>query len=156
MNGIRIRRRPVALALLVALAPLVGCGGGMRELERNDLLQPEDAKSYRVTTVDGGQYTFIALHLEGETLMGTERITDTRVVGEGDDAREVVSNRYEERRIPWADVSRVEADTGGTRSGGLWLLAGSVAVGVAAFFILSASTDDGGDNGGGTKPPPGN
>ena len=155
MRGFRIWRRHIAAGLIPALLLLTGCGG-MKTLEKDDLLQPDEAKSFRVTTWDGEQYTFIALHLEGDVLMGTERITTTTTIGEGEEAREAVSNRYVERSIPWSEVEKVEAEKSGVRRGGAWLVLGSVALGVAAFLIISQSGgDDTPSDGGGGKPPPG-
>ena len=147
MHPFRAWRRHIALGVIPAFFLVAGCGSGMQTLEREDLLQPEPAASFRVTTRDGQEITFIALHLEGETLTGTERVTTTTMIGEGEDAREVVSNRYEERSIPWSEVERVEAEKTGMRRGGMWLVAGSVALGVAAFLIISQSGDEESDPG---------
>jgi hypothetical protein len=93
--------------------------------------------------------TFISLHMEGDTLVGTRRITQSQAVGEGDAQREQVTNRYEESRVPWADVDRVEAVGVDKRGSGVLLAGGAIALGVAAFLILSSGnedtpTDDGG------------
>jgi hypothetical protein len=143
--------RGTAVALIASLLLAAGCGGGMRELEKDELVQPEEAKSFRVTTWDGQEYTFIALHLEGDVLMGTERVTTTKVIGEGEEARETVSNRYQERRIPWDEVEKVEAESGGSRKGGIWIAAVSVAVGVAAFLLLTSDSAEPVTAGGGGK-----
>jgi hypothetical protein len=131
---------------------VIGCGPTTQTLTREELVQPEPARSYTVHTVDGTVYTFLALHLEGDTLMGTERITSTVETGEGEDAREAIRNAYETRSIPWEEVTQVDAELEKKNKGGVWLIAGSVVVGAIAFLML---TDDSRDNstadGGGGK-----
>ena len=131
---------------------VIGCGPTTQVLTREELIQPEPARSYTVHTVDGNSYTFLALHLEGDTLLGTERITSTVNTGEGEDAKSSIRNTYETRSIPWSEVRQVEAEVEGNNKGGVWLIAASVVAGAAAFLLL---TDDSRENppdpGGGGK-----
>ena len=94
----------------------------------------------------------ISLHVEGEWLVGTARITKTETVGEGEDARTNITNRYEEMRIPWEEVDTVEADIP-RKTSHLLLAAGGVALGIVAFLLFTGGSDSPpADNGG--KPPP--
>jgi hypothetical protein len=147
-------KRLIAAILGAVLLVESGCAGGMKTLEREDLQNPKPARSYRVTLVSGEVLTFISLGLEGEYLAGTIRTTKETVTGEGDQARSTVTNVYEERRIPWAEVATVEADQD-KQEGQTWLLAlGAVAVGVVAFLILADSGEDPPVDDGGGKPLP--
>ena len=147
--------RVVAGLAILALGFQTGCSGGTRSLTREDLVEPEPARSYRVTTVSGEEYTFVALHLEGDVLRGTIRITSQSVTGEGEQARTTVSNRYEEKSIPWAEVAAVEADRGESKLQGAALFAaGSVVVGAVLFLVLSQGDEKTTDDGGGGKTPP--
>ncbi|NNF08429.1 MAG: hypothetical protein HKN21_16835 [Candidatus Eisenbacteria bacterium] len=128
---------------------LLGCSG-TRRLDRSDLVHPEPADTYLVTTQDGQTFTFIALHLEGDELIGTVRETVTNTVGEGETARTEISNRYDEKRVPWPEVALVEAEGGPkSSSGGVWLIAASVAAGIGAFLILGSTGDDNSGGSGG-------
>jgi len=149
-------RRAVVWTALAALAVQAGCAGGTRTLTRDELADPEPASSYLVTTRSGETITFIALHLEGEVLRGTVRLTQENVVGEGEQARTTVTNRYEERSIPWAEVASVEADRGEHRlQGAAWIAAGSVLVGAVLFLVLSQGGDEQPKDDGGKVPPVG-
>jgi len=144
----------VAWTLILALAAQSGCGGGAHALTRDELTDPEPAESYVVTLVSGEVLTFIALHLEGDVLRGTERVTEETLVGEGDQARTTVSNRYQERSLPWGEVAKVEADRGENRlEGGAWIAAGSILAGAVLFLILSQSSDEPPPDDGGKVPP---
>lgn len=135
-------KRWIALGLAGILALSAGCGSGRKTLVREDLDHPVTAKAYRVTTRDGRSLTFISLHLEGEWLRGTQRITESTTVGEGDAKRTQVSNRYEESQIPWSDVEQVEA-LGLPKGGSSMLLAGgALAVGIAAFLLLNSDNNN--------------
>ena len=135
-------RRPIALALAICLTVSSGCAGGRTVLDKEDLLDPDPAHSYMVTTNDGRELTFISLYLEGDWLVGTVRITTSEVEGEGEDARTSVTNRYEEIRLPWSEVAHVEAE-GGKKGGSGFLLAGAaIVVGVAAFLLFTGGSDD--------------
>jgi len=142
-------KRLISLGLAGVMTVAAGCGGGRMALDRGDLDRPVTARAYEVITRDGRTLTFISLHMEGDTLVGTRRITQSQAVGEGDAQREQVTNRYEESRVPWADVDRVEAVGVDKRGSGVLLAGGAIALGVAAFLILSSGnedtpTDDGG------------
>ena len=134
----RARVRPVVVTWLVGLLALqTGCGGGARVLSQSELIQPKPAKSYRVTTRDGAVHRFISLHLEGDWLVGTVRVTSRERVGEGETVRENVTNRYEEKRLPWSSVVRVEAVGMESRDWGFLLAAGAIAAGVGVFLLLT-------------------
>jgi hypothetical protein len=148
---VRQGRRWVAGGLLVPFLAVAGCGSGWKQLEQEELVAPEPARSYRVTTEDGRLLTFIDLHLEGESLVGTVRETRTETVGEGESQRSNVTNRYEEVRLPWNTVKRVEAERKGQPVSGVVLAAGAIGVGVAAFLLLSGNGDTTPDGGGGGK-----
>jgi hypothetical protein len=111
-------------------------------LDRGDLDRPVTAQAYEVTTQDGRSLTFISLHMEGETLTGTRRITESRMVGEGDARRSEVTNRYEESQIPWEEVERVEALGVRKRGSGVFLAGGAIALGIVAFLLLNSGDDD--------------
>jgi hypothetical protein len=144
-------KRWIALGLAGILAVSAGCGSGRKALGREDLDRPVTAKAYEVTTRDGRSLTFISLHLEGELLRGTQRITESTMVGEGDARRTQVSNRYEESSIPWSDVERVEA-VGVPKGGSSMILAGgALAVGIAAFLLLNSDSNNTPADGGGGK-----
>jgi hypothetical protein len=142
--------RLLALGLAALLALPTGCAGGRHALDRGDLDDPVQARFYEVTTRDGQVLTFVSLHTEGDWLEGTVRIRSTETSGEGEALRTSVTNRYQEARIPWAEVQRVEAIGVQKKSPGFLLAASAVAVGVLAFLLLSsgdsASSSDG-DNG---------
>jgi len=147
--------RGIALGLALILFVETGCAGGMQVLTRDDLRDPGPARSYRVTTRSGEVVTFIALHLEGDRLVGTTRTTTKRTVGTGEEARIAVSNRYRERSIPWTEVVRVEAERNrSTPRSGLMLAVASVAVGVGLFLILGQGDGNPPTPGGGGKKTP--
>lgn len=143
-------RRPVAALLITTLLWVSGCAGTTK-LNKEDLAEPPDAETYRVSMRDGRNLDFIALHLEEEWLVGTVRQTATESSGEGDASRSSVTNRYEEVRVPWSDVMLVEADTGGGGPSGLLLAGGAIVAGAVAFLLLSQGSDDTPDTGGGGK-----
>jgi len=148
-------KRGLSLGLALLLLVETGCAGGMQVLTREQLVDPKPARSYRVTTRSGEEVTFIALHLEGNRLVGTTRTTTKRTVGEGEEARLAVSNRYGERSIPWTEVVRVEAERDrSTPRGGLMLATASVAVGVGLFLILGQGGGNTPASGGGGKKTP--
>jgi len=151
VRATRILRQGMALALSVVLAAGSGCGAGTTALRAEDLADPPPAKSYLVTAKDGREWTFISLHMEGTQLVGTVRITETATEGEGEEARTVVSNRYEEMSIPWADVARVEAEGKRRKDPAFYLAAGAVVVGVVAFVLLTGNNDNTSTGGGGGK-----
>jgi hypothetical protein len=134
-------RKWMAGGILVPFLAVQGCGGGWTTLDREELTSPEPAPSYRVTTRDDRVLTFIDLHLEGDTLVGTVRRTAEETVGEGDAARRVVSNRYDEVRLPWSDVATVEAQRSGKVASDYLLVAGAIGAGVIAFLLLSNTSD---------------
>ena len=147
-------RRVMAALVAGALVAQTGCSGGWQSLDREELVEPEPAKSYLVTMKNGDQMTFISLHLEGEWLEGTRRITLAEAVGEGETGRRNVTNRYEETRLPWAEVAVVEAEAGPKSDHSLWLAVGAIAAGVATFIILTGdSVKAPPDDGGGGKTP---
>lgn len=151
MTATRFLRQGTALGLALLLAAGSGCGAGTTVLRAQDLADPPPAKSYRVITKDGRALTFIALHLEGDDLVGTVRITETATEGEGENARAVVTNRYQETSIPWKDVERVEAEGKQGKDPAFYVAAGAVIVGAVAFLLLSGgggNTDTGGGGGG--------
>jgi hypothetical protein len=151
--GFRAVKRSIAAFLSVIMLVQTGCGGGMKTLEREDLRQPEPARSFRVTLVNGEVLTFISLVLEGEELVGTVRTTKSVLEGEGEEARTTVTNIYEERRIPWDQVATVEAEAE-REEGQTWLLAlGAIAAGVVVFLVLADSGEEPPEDGGG-KPLP--
>jgi len=133
----------------MVLTMQVGCSQRVA-LHKDELVDPEPADSYLVKTRDGQRLTFTSLHLEGEWLLGTARITTTETVGEGEDARTNVTNRYEEVQIAWDDVESVEADLKKKSTSNILLLAGGVAVGIVAVVLLSGGSSDpeSGDGGG--------
>ena len=145
-----IQRRPVAAVLILTLLCVSGCASTTK-LSKEDLAAPPDAETYRVSTRDGRNLDFIALHLEEDWLVGTVRHTSAQSMGEGDATRSSVTNRYEEVRVPWSDVVLVEADTGGGGPSGLLLAGGAIVAGAAAFLLLSQGSDDNPDTGGGGK-----
>jgi hypothetical protein len=144
-------RRLTAVILAWVLLVTAGCAGGPTRLDREDLLDPPAAKTYRVTTRDGRTLAFIALHMEEDSLVGTVRRTASETVGEGETQRTNVTNRYEEARLPWADVALVEAV--GTKGGpsGILLVGGAIALGAAVFLLLNGGSDPPPDGGGGGK-----
>lgn len=149
--------RFIAMVLAGSLAGLPGCAGGRRSLERDDLANPVEAQSYLVTTRSGETWTFISLFLEGETLEGTVRITSVEVTtspdpdGRGTEERKNVTNRYEEKSIPWSEVARVEAEGVEHSNPSFWLAGGAVVVGVAAFLLMSGNDSTPPSAGGGGK-----
>jgi hypothetical protein len=142
-------KQMTALGLAGVMTVTAGCGGGRMALDRDDLDRPVTATTYEVVTHDGRSLTFISLHMEGDTLVGTRRVTETQTVGEGDARRDQVTNRYEETRVPWSDVDRVEAVGVNKRSSGVLLVGGAIALGVTAFLLLSSGKDDTPTDGGG-------
>ena len=141
-------RRPIAAMLAFALLCVFGCAG-TTQLDREDLADPPEAETYHVSTRDGHKLDFIALHMEEESLVGTVRHTATEVTGEGANQRTSVTNRYEEMRIPWSDVIRVDADTKHGGSSSLLLAGGAIVVGAAAFLLLSGNSGTQPTTGGG-------
>ncbi|HET9234596.1 MAG TPA: hypothetical protein VFP10_10685 [Candidatus Eisenbacteria bacterium] len=141
-------RRPVAALLVFTLLCACGCAGTTK-LDREDLAAPPEAETYRVSMRDGRNLDFIALHMEEDWLVGTVRHTSAESTGEGDASRSSVTNRYEEVRVPWSDVTLVEADTGRGGPSGLLLAGGAIVAGAVAFLLLSQSGDDNPDTGGG-------
>lgn len=137
----RIRGRRSLVWLMASSLLLQACGSGHRLLTKTELTDPPAARTYRVTTTDGVVHDFISLHLEQDTLYGTERITSAVTEGEGEAARTSAWNRYEERQIPWEQVATVEAESSRKQGTGIFLAVGAIAVGVGAFILLS-STDD--------------
>jgi len=79
------------------------------------------------------------------------RQTSTESSGAGPESRTSVTNRYEEVRIPWADVTQVEADKGNGGPSGLLLAGGAIVAGAVAFLLLSGGnqTETTGGGGGG-------
>jgi hypothetical protein len=146
-------KRLLTLFLAATFVVPFGCAGGPKTLERKDLVHPEAARDYRVTLKDGRTMTLISLHLEGDWLMGTQRITESVSEGEGETARTNITNRYEEVKIPWSDVASVEADRGSNHDSSIFLAGAALVAGVAAFLLLSgnSSTAPSGGGGGGGK-----
>jgi len=145
-------KRILGLILVVALAAPAGCASGTQTLERKDLVHPEAARDYRVNLKDGRTMTLISLHVEGDWLLGTRRITETTTEGTGEAARTNITNRYEEVKLPWSDVASVEADRGSGRDSSVFLAGAALVAGVAAFILLSGSSNTaatGGTGGGG-------
>ena len=142
-------RRPVATILALAYVCSMGCAGTTK-LDREDLAEPPQADTYHVATRDGRKLDFIALHMEDDWLVGTVRHTSTEATGVGADSRQSVTNRYEEVRVPWADVTQVEADKGKGGPSGLLLAGGAIVAGAVAFLLLSggSQTQTGGGGGG--------
>ena len=151
----KITQRLLALVLVVALGAPSGCASGPKTLGRKDLVHPEPARAYHVSLTDGRTMTLISLHLEGEWLMGTQRITESTTEGTGEEARTNVTNRYEEVKIPWSEVAGVEADRGSNRDSSVFLAGAALLAGVAAFLLLSGNSNTapttGGGGGGGGK-----
>jgi hypothetical protein len=143
-------RRPVAAFLALAYICSLGCAGTTK-LDREDLAEPPQADTYHVSTRDGRNLDFIALHLEDDWLVGTVRHTSTEVTGESAARRTSVTNRYEEVRIPWADVTQVEAEKGDGGPSGLLLVGGAIVAGAVAFLLLSGGTSTTTSGGGGGK-----
>ena len=143
-------QRPVAAILALAFMCSLGCAGTTK-LNREDLAEPPQADTYQVSTRDGRKLDFIALHLEDDWLVGTVRQTSTESSGAGPESRTSVTNRYEEVRIPWADVTQVEADKGNGGPSGLLLAGGAIVAGAVAFLLLSGGnqTETTGGGGGG-------
>ena len=152
MQANRLRRATASLVVAALLAS-TGCGGGRQVLEREDLVNPAPAKTYLVTTKSGDQLTLISLHLEGDALVGTQRVTVIEQVGTGETGRENVTNRYEEVRLPWSEVARVEADRGKGADHSLVFAAGAIVVGVAAFLVLTSDSPETPEDDNGGKTP---
>lgn len=148
-------RRLSVLGLAGLFLVHAGCGGGPTTLTREELVDPAPAKSYTVGTRDGEELTFISLHLEDETLYGTRRVTISEEVGEGEEARTQVTNRYQETSIPWSDVEYVSADERKSKEQGFFLAAGAIVVAGVAFLLLSGGSDDASEDGGGKPGPDG-
>ena len=144
-------RRGISAVLAAALLGTAACAGGPTRLDREDLLDPPAANAYVVTTNAGQRLTFISLHLENDDLLGTVRRTSTQTVGEGETQRENVTNRYEELRIPWAEVASVEAEGGKSGPSGVLLAGGAIVLGAAAFLLLTGGSTETADGGGGGK-----
>lgn len=130
-------RRPAAWLALVGLLAQTACAGGTKTLKSADLVDPKPASAYRVFLRDGTARTLISLHQEGEWLLGTERITVTETLGEGETARTNVANRYQDVRLPMADVERVDAEGTKGMDGSIFMAAGAIILGVAAFLLLT-------------------
>ena len=143
-------RRPVATILALAYACSVGCAGTTK-LDREDLAEPPQAETYHVSTRDGRKLDFIALHLEDDWLVGTVRHTSTEATGVGAESRESVTNRYEEVRVPWVDVTQVEAEKGKGGPSGFLLAGGAIVAGAVAFLLLSGGSQTQNTGGGGGK-----
>ena len=141
-------RRPIAAFMAFAFVCSFGCAG-TTQLDRADLVDPPQADVYHVSTRDGHILDFIACHMEEDSLVGTVRHTETQMTGEGAAARTSVTNRYEEVKIPWSDVVRVEANTKHGGSAELLLAGGAIVVGAVAFLLLSGGTDTQPTTGGG-------
>ena len=144
-----IMKRPISLGLALLLCLSNGCAGGWKQLDREDLVDPDSANSYRVTTRDGRELTFVSLHIEGDWLVGTARFTSRETEGEGEDARTNITNRYEEMRVPWDEVESVEAEDGKEKGTGVFLAAGAIVVGIAAFLLISQGGEDSPSDGNG-------
>jgi hypothetical protein len=141
-------RRSVAAILALAYLCSLGCAGTTK-LDREDLAEPPQAETYHVSTRDGRNLDFIALHMEDDWLVGTVRQTSTESSGDGTDSRTSVTNRYEEVRIPWTDVTQVEADKGNGGPSGLLLAGGAIVAGAVAFLLLSGGSQTQTTGGGG-------
>jgi hypothetical protein len=141
-------KRPVAAILALVYISTIGCAGTTK-LNRDDLAEPPQADTYHVSTRDGRKLDFIALHLEDDWLVGTVRHTDTEANGEGAESRTSVTNRYEEVRIPYADVTEVTADKGDGGPSGLLLAGGAIVAGAVAFLLLSGGSQTQTTSGGG-------
>ncbi len=133
--------RPMALLVALALLAQAGCAGGVRTLSKKDLDDPAPARSYRVFLRDGTSRTLISLHREGGWLLGTERITASESLGEGETARINVTNRYQDVKLDLADVERVEAEGSKGFDGSLFIAAGTIVIGVLAFLILTQDSE---------------
>jgi hypothetical protein len=139
--------------LLVLLAAVLwGCSGRtiVPLTEIDDLSQKE---SYFVTTTDGRELEFVVMKSQGDTLLGTVRMSRSRVVS-GAEGRVEVRNEYRELVLPVSDVRKIEVQKSGPRT--LLLLAASVAA-IGGIYALVANSDGGseGDGGGdGREPPP--
>jgi len=144
-------RRPVALLAVLALLVQAGCATGAKTLSQDDLVNPKPARSYRVFLRDGRTLTLISLHREGELLLGTARTTVTETLGEGETARTNVTNRYENVKLPMADVERVEAEGSKAADASLFMAAGAIVMGVAAFLLLTQDSAPPPTGGGGGK-----
>jgi len=143
-----IPRRPVAVLLVFTVFWACGCAGTTK-LDREGLAEPPEAETYRVSMRDGRDLDFIALHLEDDWLVGTVRHTSAETTGVGDSSRSSVTNRYEEVRVPWAEVSQVEAETGRGGPPSLLLAGGAIVAGAVAFLLLSGGTETENSGGGG-------
>ncbi len=148
-------RRALVGCLTGALLFQTGCAGGTKVLDREDLVHPEPAREYTVTLKDGRTLTFIALHLEGDNLAGTQRITREVTEGTGETARTNVTNRYLETRVPWSEVDQVQADLEGGKDQTIFIAAGAILAGVGVFLLATSgdSNPPAGDGGGGKTPP---
>jgi hypothetical protein len=111
------------------------------EVQREDLLDPQPARGYHVTTADGRAWDFISLRSEEEWLTGTVRFTSTDQA-EGSTEPGNITNRYEDIRIPWTEVRKVEAQKQKGGDTGLWLVAGAIAAGAAVFLIATGGSDE--------------
>jgi hypothetical protein len=146
-------RRWLCPWLAAGLLVQSGCAGKIT-LTEDELADPPPAKSYLVKLKDGREYTFISLHRESGNLVGTARITTRQEVGEGEEARVNVSNRYQEMTVPWSEVEEVEADTGRKKTSSVLLGAVVLAVGVGVFLLLTNDSDGGTTGDDGKEPPP--
>ena len=136
-----MRRKPSNSIVTMGLAAIMtvsGCGGSGKRLDREALVDPPPARSYRVTTRDGRDWTFIALHLERNVLVGTVRITTAATEGEGEAARTNVTNRYEEVELPWDEVVAVEAEGTRKNDAGFLIAGATIVVGILAFLLLTS------------------
>jgi hypothetical protein len=144
-------RRPATWVAVLGLLAQAACAGGPKTLTSKDLVDPKPARAYRVFLRDGSARTLISLHREGEWLLGTERITVTETLGEGETARTNVTNQYQDVRLPMAEVERVEAEGSKGTDGSLFMAAGTIILGVVAFILLTQDSDPAPTDGGGVK-----
>ncbi len=144
-------RRPAAWLAVVGLLAQTACAGGAKTLNLADLADPKPASAYLVFLRDGTARTLISLHREGDWLLGTERITVTQTLGEGETVRTNVTNRYQDVRLPMAEVERVDAEGSKGMDGSLFMAAGGLMLGVAAFILLTQDSDPASSDGGGVK-----
>ena len=138
-----LRRGGAILALLVT-----GCAGGRSLVPTSELTSPPDRDVYYVTTTRGEELDFIDLASDGMSLSGTVKEVQSRLVGQGEDARVESRSQYREVTMPLADVARVEIDNPGSSP---WLLLAAGAAAVGGAFLLfggdDGTTPDDGDDG---------
>lgn len=141
MVSVRMRRL-VSGMLILTVGVWAGCAGGGRMLDKEDLVDPEPADFYEVTTRTGEVLTFISLHVEGDLLKGRARFTSTEEEGSGEEATTSVSNVYEDLTLEWEEVVSVKAIGGRTSDSGFLLAGGALVVGVVAFLLLAGGSDE--------------